>query len=189
MAKKNNPGKEFEKDFQNSVPEYADIYRLRDGTATHGMNNQCPNCKSLIPNKTRFQVRNICDYIMYCYPVQYYIELKSYTGKSISFSAFLDEKKGDYKKVNELRSRAMKKGVQAGMIVNFRDVDETYYLPIEKFFEAWSLAKRTGKKSIPIAYFETDAIFIPQNKKVSRWSYDLDLFFKGKATSKTQRLL
>ena len=64
-------------------------------------------------------------------------------------------------------------GIYAGFIINFRDLEETYYLTVE---EVISYMKNADRKSIPVEYCRENGVQIPQKKKRTRYSYDMSYF-------------
>ncbi|SCB92219.1 recombination protein U [Priestia flexa] len=99
-----NPGKAFEKDFYDSIPENVFAYRMKDDSL--GFAN----------------VKNPCDFILYKIPNLYLLELKSHKGKSIPFGAL------QLNQVESLYQYSTIDGVKAGFVFNFRDVNETYFV-------------------------------------------------------------
>jgi recombination protein U len=163
-----NAGKQFEQDFKGSIPMYAFHYRFKDGTASWS-DNFCPRCKTPLEKTTRFQAQNICDYMIFNNPDLFFLELKSTQSKSLAFDAV---RKNQKKEMTEANRR---KGVNAGIIVNFRKVEKTYFMSIDMFNEC---EEKLDRKSIPIDIFETYGTIIHQEKKKVHWKYDVDKFLK-----------
>lgn len=203
MAKKRNEGKEFEADFKRSVPIEAWVYRFKDGSASWGTEtelniNNLNVCLSQMlsksnsnidiedipeftnelisiykvvkPPKTRFQASNICDFEIFKSPYLYLLELKSTKGKSLSFSSVRDNQ------VKELTEASTKKDIVSGFVVNFRDVNETYFMSIDLYNQC---VKTLDSKSIPIKIFRDHSYLIGQHKKQVRFSYDIATFLKS----------
>ena len=156
MAK--NEGKKFEEDFKNSVPATAYIYKLKDAGGWSNATN------------TRFTVNNICDYIMYSKPTMYLLELKSFKGKSLPYSNI---KKNQTKGLLDASKYA---GIRAGIVANFRGLNETYYIDIR---ELAKFKKSSNRKSYPLDLFQKKGQLIEQEKKVTRYKYDIEKFIKG----------
>lgn len=151
-----NDGKKFEEDFIKSVPENWFKYRLRDsGGSWQG------------GEKARFTPTNICDFIVYNNNL-WLLELKSHKGKSIPLSCIRENQ------MNGLED-ALKVGVKAGYVFNFRDTEETYFI---NAFEICKFVGSTYRKSIPIDYLKENGVLIPQQKKKVRYKYDLS-FMEG----------
>lgn len=153
-----NAGKKFEEDIKKSVPKNLFYYRLRDGTASWGGQEN-----------TRFQQSNICDSVLYDSNEKrlLLLELKSHKGKSIPFSCIRDNQ------LKELLKADVFKGIYPGIVFNFRDVEETYYLPISKVSEYILTDER---KSFPLAWVMENGIKINQHKKKVRYKYDIEGF-------------
>ena len=78
-------------------------------------------------------VKNICDFIVYKKPMQYYIECKSCYGNTMSIHSNDPKKKYGNITNNQwegLLDKAEKPGVRAGILVWFIDHDETYWIDI-----------------------------------------------------------
>jgi hypothetical protein len=93
-------------------------------------------------------VRNICDFIVYNYPNQYYIECKSCYGNTLSIHS--NDPKRRYGNITNnqwegLLEKSKIPGVKAGVLVWFIDHDETYWLDIRLL----QMMRDDGYKSIP----------------------------------------
>jgi penicillin-binding protein-related factor A (putative recombinase) len=156
-----NPGKLFEQDFQNSVPPYVYSYRLKDCPAWVSQ-CECPG------GGTRFTPKNDYDYAVFWDGNLWALELKSTKAKSIRFDALRE---------NQLAGlmAAAGKRVFAGVLVNFRTVEETWFIPILN----WTARQRTSsKKSIGIAEARELGVQLHGEKKISRWRYDVASFLR-----------
>lgn len=92
-------------------------------------------------------VRNICDFLVYKYPNQYYIECKSCYGNTLSIHS--NDPKRKYGAITNnqwegLLEKSKIPGVRAGILVWFIDHDETYWLDI-RLLQRY---KDEGNKSI-----------------------------------------
>jgi penicillin-binding protein-related factor A (putative recombinase) len=155
-----NPGKEFEKDYKNSIPPEIWEYRLRDGTANWRDGDQ---------SNTRFQQTNICNFILFWDGTLALQELKSHKGKSLPHKEFMNSK-GDIKHLRELEDAAEHTGIYAGVLINMREVSETWYLPVDKVLHHIYFS---GVKSIPLAYMRDHGYLVRAEKKRTRWRYDI----------------
>lgn len=148
-----NSGKLFEKDFKESFPPNISIDRLYDTMGGFA------------------GIKNICDFIVYQYPYEYYFELKSYEAKSIPLSAI---SKAQYE---GLLKKSYLPGVMPGVIFDYRDKDphnnEAYFIPIwrVKLFK-----DEATRKSISIEYARKYGNLLPGRCKVTRWTYDIEKF-------------
>ncbi len=173
MAK--NVGKKFEDNWKASVPEYVYYLRLHDSansfnqnTSTLRFSMKSPYDCQLFNGKTR---------ILYC------LELKSASGKSMSF----ERKKGDNKSANikyhqiESLTKASKyEGMVVGFIFNFRfedkDTEVTYFQSIMNFNK---MIENLNKKSFNIIdLLKYDPIKIEQTKKKVNYTYNVEKFLK-----------
>lgn len=82
-----NTGKQFEADFKASVPSDAWCYRLKDSAATYYGGNE----------NLSFSIDNICDFLVYRYPMNHLFELKTIETPSIP----LEKVFGKYDKLTE----------------------------------------------------------------------------------------
>lgn len=143
---KQNPGKQFEKDFYASVPPDIFVYRMKDDSLGFA------------------GVRNPCDFILYKTPNIYLLELKSHKGKSIPFTAIQSNQ------IESLYRFSFIDGVVAGFVLNFRDVNETYF--VDAVF-AYHFYKAGERKSYSLDWVRDNGILIPQELKRTRFKYDL----------------
>ena len=96
---------------------------------------------------TRFQARNICDCMLYDRQL-FLLELKSTKGKSIPFSNFRDKQIEDLVEASEF-------GIKAGVLIEFSDIKEVYYLDIATLADYIATADR---KSVPIAFMQEKGV-------------------------------
>lgn len=146
-----NVGKAFERTFTNSVPESVFILRLRDMGGKY---------------KKLANVKNICDYILYRYPTLFLLELKTTKGKSMPF---------DNLKVHQVAGLYVankRRGIKGGFVFNFRELNETYYLPADKVCE---FVQEGSRKSFPIDWCKANGYLIEQKKVRNSWKYGIDL--------------
>lgn len=146
-----NPGKTFEEDFRKSFSSHVDISIDRFKDPMGGFKGEA----------------NICDFVVYEFPYQFYFELKSYDEKSIPMTAIT---------VNQfegLMGKAYIRGVHAGVLLKYRwkDVNEVHYLDIRKINEL----KAEGKKSISIDYARAEGVELIGEKLRTRFRYNEDI--------------
>lgn len=123
-----------------------------------------PNCSvdRLHDQTTGFKgSSNICDFIVYKEPYEYYLECKSCHGNTWNFGNLTDNQ---YKGLNE---KSVIQGVYAGVLVWWVDWDVTIYFPIEYI----KLLKEHGFKSLKF----TNAEGIPVNGVKKRVFFDYDM--------------
>jgi recombination protein U len=145
-------GKVFEEEIKASIPPDFYIERYKDDTAGF------------------YGVSNPADYRLYKYPYLFLIELKTHKGKSIPIDKIRDNQlKGLYKAVQY-------KGVYGGFIINFRDLEETYYIAVQDMI---AFITSTERKSIPIEWCRDTGVRIEQTKKRTRYTYNLSKWLGG----------
>lgn len=112
--------------------------------------------------------RNICDFIVYHYPHQYFIECKSCHGTSFPFSNITsNQRKG-------LLEQSCINGVQAGVLIWFIDKDVTVWVPISTIRGL----EQQGRKSLnwKLAIEITSCRQIIGTKKRVFFDYDMEDF-------------
>lgn len=160
MAKKNE-GKKFEEDIEASFPTDFFIERYKDDTA--GFSG----------------VYNPADYRLYKYPLTFLLELKSHKRKSLPLANIRENQ------LKGMLEATQYKGVYGGFLINFRDLEETYYVTVkdvmEHFFIVGNDGKLTpvGRKSIPVKWCMGYGIKLEQKKKISRYTYNLNEWLGG----------
>ena len=108
---------------------------------------------------------NICDFIVYKYPTQFYIECKSCHGNVWSLANLTDNQ------YRGLLAKSKIMGVVAGIIVWWIDKDVTTFFPIEYTHHL----KEYEYKSIH--YANEKGITIPGKKKKVFFDYDIEVLF------------
>lgn len=151
-VKRKNEGKRFEQEIKASFPPDFYIERYKDDTAGF------------------YGVSNPADYRLYKYPYTFLLELKTHKGKSIPMDKIRDNQlKGMYKAV-------MYKGIYAGFLLNFRDLEETYYIPVQDMV---TFMTSNDRKSIPVDWCREFGTKIEQEKKRVRYTYNLSKWLGG----------
>ena len=115
---------------------------------------------------------NICDFIVYNYPHELYLECKSCYGNTLSFNNITE------RQWSGLLEKSKISGVGAGVMIWFIDHDKTVFIPIQTLVAA----KAAGKKSInikeiydaPLAYSSIEVI---GKKKRIFFEYDIAKFW------------
>ena len=126
---------------------------------------------------------NICDFIVYKKPYEYYIECKSVHGNTLPFSNITNNQR------NGLLEKSKIPGVFAGVICWWIDKDITAFIPIQ-LLENW---KWLGRKSVRYDFDEigyqdekfNPVVWLQGKKKRIFFDYDMDYFFHD--IEKTQR--
>ena len=141
-----NMGKIFENEIKNSIPPDFFVERYKDDTAGF------------------YGVSNPADYRIYKYPYTFLLELKTHQGVSIPIDKIRPNQiQGMLKAVHH-------EGVYGGFIINFRDLEETYYISVQRMIDFIVGADR---KSIPVDWCRRYGVRIEQVKKRVRYSYNL----------------
>lgn len=115
-------------------------------------------------------VKNICDFIVYSYPWQCYIECKTLYGNTLNFKTAITENQW-----KGLLNKTTIQGVQAGIIVWFIDYDTTVYVPIMELEKL----KNSGAKSLNIKDIRENnvkCLFLHGRKKRVFFEYDMERF-------------
>ena len=152
-----NKGKLFEQDFQSSFPNSGFIYRLRDAGGFSKSENK------------RFTINNMCDFIAFYKGVLYCFELKSTKLKSLSLSNISNNQ------LIGLYEASFKEDVKAYIVINFRTYEETYAVDIK---DIKNFYEKMERKSLSLNYCREVGVKIEQEKKIVRYKYNLEGFFK-----------
>jgi recombination protein U len=153
-----NAGKNFEKDFISSVPDTVFHYRFKDGTAAWGGSS----------DNVRFQHNNICDFLLYDGRLLL-LELKSHKGKSIPFNCIRETQ------LEQLSRADNFKGIIPGLIFNFRDTAQTYFVHIRHVYYYYHHADR---KSFPLDWVQENGIEIKGELKKVHYKYYVNEFLE-----------
>lgn len=103
------------------------------------------------------------------------MELKT-TRKSLSFWRDIpkEEKARTYNirqhQIVGLSEAAAHTGVVAGLVINFRDAERTYFISIDDFLK---ITNAISKKSVNEIDISSAGILIPQRKLRVNWRYDI----------------
>lgn len=149
-------GKLFEKDFKQSFSSNPDIsidrlYDTMSGYKGH---------------------KNICDFIAYKYPTQFYFELKSYDGNSIPMSAI------ETHQYEGLYGKAFIRGVVAGVILQYRIgsvVVGTFFIDIKEI----NRLKAEDVKSITFDTAKNIGTLLEAEKIRTRYRYNVRKFLSA----------
>ena len=110
--------------------------------------------------------QNICDFIVYREPYEFYIECKSVHKNVLPFDNITDTQ------LNGMLEKSKIPGVYAGIICWWIDRDVTKYIPIDAI--KWNIDY--GYKSLRYDYNGTSFINIPGRKKRVFFDYDMEEF-------------
>lgn len=163
-----NVGKVFEEQIKKSVPDYALLYRLPDAAQSFGGSNNL-----------RFSRKNPFDFLLWDSKrhILYALEMKTVSGKSISFERNKEENKAiHHHQINGLNAWNRYDGIICGFIIEFREIETTVFIDIDSFN---SLINKIPKKSFNIYDIINSGLpyfIISQHKKRTRYIYDIDNF-------------
>jgi len=146
-----NRGKKFETQVRGDFEKVPDtsVYRLQDSMGGYA------------------GVANICDFIVYHYPVQFFIECKCHYGNTLPFSCITERQWDGLLEMSKI------KGVCAGILVWFIDHDKTIFIPIDRL----QTYKEQGLKSVNIRTMsDLDWVEIKGKKKRVMFDYDMNDF-------------
>lgn len=152
-----NRGKQFEEQIRQAFENVPDtsVIRLID------------------PQNGYAGVRNICDYIVYHYPTQFFIECKSCHGNTLPFTNITKNQ------WDGLYEKSKLKGVVAGYMIWFIDHNRTIFVPAQSMI----VHKELGEKSFNITkQWDSDCFEIKGEKKRVLFDYDMTDFIR-KCTS------
>lgn len=121
---------------------------------------------------------NICDFIVYHYPYQYFIECKTTNGTTLPFSNITDNQWKKLFKMSDV------KGVIAGVLCWWVKYDTTLFLPIQTLYEYDAI----GYKSVRFDLLDNDRsidtdkithipVKVHGRKKRIFFEYDMQEFF------------
>jgi len=121
---KGNPGKLFEKQFKDSIPEGVYYYRIQDSASGWSFSSSASN-------NVRFTPKNHFDCMLYKTGVLFLLELKSTKSTSISFRGTSPMIKQH--QIDELNKAAKNAGIIAGFMFDYREANQTFFLSIDNF--------------------------------------------------------
>lgn len=122
---KQNRGKDFEAEIKRCLEDVSNVSVDRLPDAMGGYSG----------------VKNVCDFMAYHYPNNFYIECKCLYGNTLNYKSAISKNQWD-----GLASKSKIKGCVAGVVVWFMDYDLTTFVPIQEL-----LAHRNkGAKSLNI---------------------------------------
>lgn len=159
-----NRGKRFEQEIRKAFSKVQDVSIDRLHDQTTGYKNSSAN---------------ICDFIVYKKPHEYYIECKSVHGNTLPFTNITDNQ------WNGMMEKCKINGVRAGVICWWIDHDITLFIPIQLL----TLLRENGKKSLRYdetfygynninPYYVYSVYVVPGNKKRVFFDYDMTKFFE-----------
>ena len=107
---------------------------------------------------------NICDFIVYKEPYEFYMECKAVHGNTLPFSNITENQ------WQGMLTKSKIRGVYAGVICWWVDRDVTIYIPIQKLQEY----KEAGFKSVRFDIYDNVGVYqVFGNKKRVFFDYDM----------------
>ncbi len=148
-----NRGKQFEQVIREAFEklQYISIDRLPD------------------PMGGYLGVRNICDFVIYKYPFQLYLECKVQQGNTLNWARITENQ------WQGLQTKSLIFGIIAGVLVWFIDHDITTFVPIQEL----TRLKEAGQKSLKVQDLqsgEVEHIALCGRKKRVFFDYDVKRF-------------
>lgn len=156
-----NLGKVFEQNFRKSIPDSDKIYyyRLKDSASSYyGGNQQLRFSQSNIADAFLFHVTEYINYLLI-------LEFKNHKGKSLPINCIRDNQ------LKEMVEASKKMDVIPLLVVFFSDIERCFSLRIE---DVNNYIKTSGRKSIPLEYFEQTAIEIEVTKLRTNYKYNIE---------------
>ena len=164
-----NVGKQFEEQFKNSIRhDEVYYYRLKDSAQSFGRSSAL-----------RFSSKNPCDAFIWDAKRRMFfaLELKTVAGTSISFERTKEEH-GEihFHQAEGLNQINKYDHTVCGFVVNFRKVEETYFIPIEVYNK---IIEEIPKKSFNVKDLANyDVVRINAIKKRTRYTYCVEEFMR-----------
>ena len=152
------------------MPEYALIYRLPDSAQSFGRSD-----------RLRFSAKPPFDFLMWDSQKHtlYALELKTVSGKSISFERTKEDKGAiHYHQIKGLNEWNKYDGIICGIIIDFRGAEKTVFIEIAEFNR---LTDKIPKKSFGLVDLEENNIryFLIERTKIrTRYKYNIDKLLK-----------
>lgn len=161
-----NVGKKFEKDFSESIPGYVLVHRLPDSAQAFGSNSEL-----------RFSNKSPFDFLLWDSHrrVLYALEMKSVSGKTISFERSKEDNGSiHFHQIEGLNRYNKYEGVICGFVINFRKIETTLFLYIDSFNKLIELVNKKSISYNDIINSQLPYIIIPQTIKRTRYTYDVE---------------
>jgi len=146
-----NRGKQFEQQIRKAFEEVSNtsVYRLQDSMGGYA------------------GVANICDFIVYHRPIQYFIECKCHYDNTLPFSCITTNQWQGMLEMSKID------GVVAGVMVWYIDHGRTYFVPVQVL----ERLKNEGQKSLNIKNLPPDVIEIQGSRRQILYDYSMYEFF------------
>lgn len=173
--KKINPGKRFENNWKNSIPEDVLYYRLKDSAQAFDRQNKKQS-------KLRFSLNNPFDCFIFKSPFLYALELKHTSSTNMSFERDKSEKNKmiHYHQIQGLTEFDQYENTICGFLLNFHHKkDDTEILYFQRIRDFNDMISKINKKSLNekdlIRY---NAMIVPSRKMKINYKYDVNSFME-----------
>ena len=154
-----NAGKQFEIDFKNSLPNCY-FFKPPDFTLAGE------------ESKKRFTPQNPWDIHICMKGRPFYFELKSSGDSSMGFERKPKERRMiKYHQIKELYTAAVEGGAVAGFLLNFRRMEHTYFVEIQRFVNYIKTIQKNSINEKDIVIMQ--GVYIPCTKRKVHFRYDL----------------
>ena len=153
-----NNGKRFEDNIRKSVPEDYFYYRLRDNQNNWNRGTGI-----------RFAITNMCDCIVFNGEYLLLMELKNTKGKSLPFDRIRKNQ------LEELLLQEYKLNCKPCLLINFEELEECYYMPIQLIDE---LIRKNERKSISIEECRLFGLRVESKKLRTNSKYNIKKLFE-----------
>ena len=164
-----NIGKVFEEDMKKSIPDHVLFYRLPD------------SAQSFSGGNLRFSLKNPFDYLFWDskYHNLFAVELKTVHGNSISFERSKDDNAVIHlHQIEGLNKWDKYDGIISGFIIFFRKQERTIFLDIGSFNRITDILTKKSFNLNDLDKYAIPYMEILQEKKRTRYRYDMNSFFE-----------
>lgn len=165
----NNPGKIFEAQFKKCAPEYCLVYRI-------------PDPPQAFLDGLRFSIKNPFDYILWDSKKKHLfaLELKSVQDSYITFERYEDAKGTiHWHQIEGLTKWGSYDGIIAGLVIEFRKIETTIFLPIDEFNRMVSLVEKRSFNFSDLSKYNVKYKVIPQELMRTKYKYDIENFLNS----------
>ena len=149
------PGARFQNNFKNSVPKEWLVYRLNDSSGSWSNTGA-----------SRFTPRNASDFVVFTGVHLFFVECKSFLGKSMPYNNI---GKNQLKDLVKIQSDPPENAFGI-FCLNWREHNLTYILDANQI----EIHKKTsGRKSIPLEFAERNGVIVKAKLKQVNYAYDV----------------
>ena len=161
-------GKQFERDFTKSAPDYVGVIRLPDAAQSFFKSSNL-----------RFSNKNPYDFLLWNPKTLtlYALELKTVKGKSISFERTKDEN-GEihYHQITGLDNFEKIGECVCGFVIEFRKIETTVFIEISEFNKLINAIPKKSFNYDDLEKYGVQYVIIEQQMARTRYTYNMDKF-------------